>query len=545
MRWKSVLPAILVAAGLAGLTAMAVTRPVSELKPPSAEPVASDLTPAAQRVDQLLKAPLQAAGLEPAKPADELTVLRRLSLSLLGTVPSLEEIRRFEADTRPGKLAVWTNILLSDPRFADYFAERLARSMVGTEGGQFIIYRRDRFLAWLSGRLKDRTPYDQIVKSMISETGVPTDRAAVNFVVSSFANDEFDPNKLAGRTARAFLGQRIDCAQCHDHPFAHWKQSEFAGLAACYSQLALTPVGIVDRPPREGDKKMEEPSMMVDLTKEKPRVPFGPEWFPTEGAPRERLAAWITHPQNKRFERAIANRVWGLMFGRPYFHDRPVDDLPDPEDPDTRDKTAVLDVLGADFRAHNCDLRRLIQVIASTEAFRRDSRAPGIDSSRIEEAEQLWAVFPLTRLRPEQVIGAMLQSNSVKTINQNSHLFARATRFFRERDYVNEFGDPGDAELEQRAATITQMLLNMNGDFAREMSETGVFVTPGVVRQFSPSRDALLENAYLTCLTRRPTDAERGHFLPQLPENSRETDNAVIEDLYWTLFNTPEFSWGH
>jgi hypothetical protein len=285
--------------------------------------------------------------------------------------------------------------------------------------------------------------------------------------------------------------------------------------------------------------------MMVDLTKEKPRVPFGPEWFPEDGAPRERLAAWITHPQNKRFDRAIANRVWGLMFGRPYFQDRPVDDLPDPDDPDKRNKKNVLDLLGADFRAHNCDLRRLIQVIAATEAFRRDSRNANLNPGRIEEAEQLWAIFPLTRLRPEQVIGAMLQSNSVKTINQNSHLFARAIRFFRERDYVNEFGDPGDAELEQRAATITQMLLNMNGDFAREMSETGVFVTPGVIRQFSPSRDALLENAYLTCLTRRPTETERRHFLAQLPENSRETDDAVIEDLYWTLFNTPEFSWGH
>lgn len=545
MRWKSVLPAILVAVGLACLTAMAVSRPVSELVPPPAEPIAADVAPAARQVDQLLKGPMLSAGLESAPAADELTVLRRLSLALLGTIPSLEEIRRFEADTRSDRLSVWTNILLNDPRHADYFAERLARSMVGTEGGQFIIYRRDRFLAWLSDRIKQRTPYDEVVKAMIDETGVPTDRAAVNFVVSSFANDEFDPNKLAGRTSRAFLGQRIDCAQCHDHPFAHWKKDEFAGLAACYAELELTPVGIVDRPLDQRKKDKEPSMMMAELAAEKPRVPFGPDWFPSEGSPRERLAAWITHPQNKRFERAIANRVWGLMFGRPFLNDRPVDDLPDPDDPETRDRTAVLDVLGADFRAHGCDLRRLIQVITATEAFRRDSRSATIDSRQIEEAEQLWAVFPLTRLRPEQVIGAMLQSNSVKTIDQNSHLFARAVRFFRERDYVNEFGDPGDAELEQRAVTITQTLLNMNGDFAREMSETGIFVTPGVIRQFSPSRDALLENAYLTCLTRRPTEAERQHFLPQLPEKSRSTDNAVIEDLYWTLFNSPEFSWGH
>ncbi len=77
------------------------------------------------------------------------------------------------------------------------------------------------------------------------------------------------------------------------------------------------------------------------------------------------------------------------------------------------------------------------------------------------------------------------------------------------------------------------------------MSETGVFVTPGVIRSSRPRRDALLENAYLTCLTRRPSETERRHFLAQLPELWRETDDAVIEDLYWTLFNTPEFSWGH
>ncbi len=214
-----------------------------------------------------------------------------------------------------------------------------------------------------------------------------------------------------GPNRSGFLGQRIDCAQCHDHPFAHWKQTEFAGLAACYSQLALTPVGIVDRPPQPSDKKMEEPSMMVDLTKKAP-VPFGPEWFPEEGAP---LSGWPPGSPIHRtsgFDRAIPIGL-GADVRASNFHDRPVDDLPDPEDPDTREKTAVLDLLGTDFRAHNCDLRRLIQVIAATDAFRRDSsRNSHLKPARIEEAEQLWAIFPLTACGPEQVIGAMLQSNS-------------------------------------------------------------------------------------------------------------------------------------
>ena len=543
MRWKSVLPAILVVAGLAVLTSIAVTSPVQDLNPPEMrEPVADDLPPVVASVDESLLSQLSAAGLEPAAKTDDLTVLRRLSLALHGTIPSLEEIRRFEADTRPDRLAIWTNALLDDNRFADYFAERLARAYVGVEGGQFIVFRRDRFSEWLRQQLRERTPYDQMVRSMLSDDGVWTDRPSVNFVTAGFANDEFDANKLAGRTVRAFLGQRIDCAQCHDHPFAHWKQKEFEGLAACFGQLRNSLVGVVDSP--EQKFEIEDRETLEKRTVE-PSVPYAADNYPNEGTPRERLAEWVTHPSNTRFERAIANRVWGLLFGKPYLADRPVDDLPDPEDPEFQTQTKVLDVLGADFRKHGCDLRRLIQVITSTQAYRRSSLPPSQDAVVLEEAERLWGVFPLNRLRPEQVIGAMLQSNSVKTIDQNSHLFSRAFRFFKERDYVNEFGDPGEAELEQRTATIPQTLLNMNGEFAREMSQTGLFATPGTLRRFSPTNEALLDNAFLTCLTRRPTEAERKHFLSQFSERPKDADDAVLEDLFWTLYNCEEFTWNH
>src|SRR5690606_21970494 len=129
-----------------------------------------------------------------------------------------------------------------------------------------------------------------------------------------------------------------------------------------------------------------------------PAVPFHPEWAGAEGSRREQLARWVTHPENRRFERAIANRIWGLLFGRPFLSDRPVDDLPSPEREEYANATRVLDLLGEDFRAHNCDLRRLIQVIAATRAFRLDSRAD-VEEATIAPMEESWAIFPLTRLR--------------------------------------------------------------------------------------------------------------------------------------------------
>lgn len=648
MKLRTFLPPALVALLVAWVASHAARSPLSERPAALDHAVPGDLTAAVEQLDAKLVELWEADGIEPAPlVSDYLTILRRLSLALHGTIPSLEEIRRFEADTRPDRLGHWTGAMLEDPRFADYFAQRLSRAFVGVEEGQFVLFRRDRFNEWLSQQLQDHQSYDAIVRDMISGTGVWTGDPEVNFLTGAYANDQFDEDKLTGRVVRAFLGQRIDCAQCHDHPFTHWKQSEFEGLTAHFSELNVSLVGIEDKsghrgllPPRaaetvtdgpvaeelrgalgrqkigigdraavqtieddqcwvviagrdeedESDEGMDpedaapadvravlrrtdegiaifvpdrehviDDTRVGELRVASPAVPFGQEWVPDSGTRRERLAAWVTHPENRRFERAIANRVWGLMFGKPYHTYTAVDDLPDPEEEIA--SLQVLDILGADFRAHNCDLRRMVQVIAASRAFRLDSVHPvqialddaaGLaeDQQRevaqtVERIESRWAVFPLVRLRPEQVIGSMLQANHITTIDRNSHLFVRFQRFSRENDFVNAFGDPGEAELEDRVGTIPQALLRMNGQFARELTEAGPFSAPGRISGMSSNPQHCLETAYLVCLTRRPTAEETSFFLPQLQEQKGRQADGVMQDLFWTLFNSPEFNWNH
>ena len=291
----------------------------------STDSLPADIAEAVKAVDQFLEEGWQKAGVRPAPRADDLQILRRLTLSLCGTIPSLEEIREFESDAQPGRLDRWTVRLLADNRFADYFAERLARSFVGTEAGQPIIFRRDRFVDWLRQQLAQNTPYDALARRVISETGLWTDHPAANYITAAMADGQLDENKLAGRTVRAFLGQRIDCAQCHDHPFAEWKQGQFEGLAALFGQAHSSIVGVEDKPTLKfevEDRKTRKKRIV------EPAVPFHPEWMPATGTRRERLAAWVTHPENRRFERATANRIWGLLLGKPLHS--PVDDLPDP-----------------------------------------------------------------------------------------------------------------------------------------------------------------------------------------------------------------------
>ena len=178
----------------------------------------------------------------PGRAAPQLAVMRRLSLALCGTIPSLEEIRRFEARPASGRIDAWLGDLLRDRRCADYLAERFARAFVGTEDGPFLKFRRRRFVAWLSDAILENRPYDSVVRDLITDDGLWTDHPAVNFLAVTIdeKTERPSPDRLAARVSRAFLGIRLEYAQCHDHPFQPWKQADFHGLAAFFGRSTPT-----------------------------------------------------------------------------------------------------------------------------------------------------------------------------------------------------------------------------------------------------------------------------------------------------------------
>ena len=327
-------------------------------------------------------------------------------------------------------------------------------------------------------------------------------------------------------------------------------------MAAQFGQVQQGGLGVFDSPKKKYEvqdlaalEEVEEEPEDIPMREVDPAVPFGKDWIPAEGTTREKFAHWMTHPENRRFERAITNRIWGLMFGRPFI--TPVDDMPNPSD-DEADRD-VLDMLGQDFREHNYDLKRMIVTIASLKPFRlksvfepnNDSQADASYEEKISMLDESWGLFPMTRLRPEQIIGSMLQASSIQTIDQNSHLFTRFRRFTSERDFVNEYGDPGEQELVEQTGTIPQALLRMNSNMTRGAVESSFFSACGRISNMSTTSEDALEAAYFVCLTRKPTPDEREHFLGLLGEHTDNRRNAIVEDIFWTLFNSPEFSWNH
>jgi hypothetical protein len=492
----------------------------------------ADFLASVRRVDDSFRTQWDAERLQPAPAAADLAVARRLALALAGTVPSLEEIRQFEALPADQRIPWWVDHLLQDRRHADYFAERFARAWVGTEDGPFIFYRRHRLTVWLGEQLAANRPYDALVRDLITADGLWTDKPATNFVSVTVQPDnqnQPDPVRLAGRVTRAFLGLRLDCAQCHNHPFADWKQSDFQSLSAFFGQTKLGFTGIYNG---AGEYEAEEHKTKLKRVVD-PRVPFAPELLPAEGSRREQLAAWVTSPKNKFFARAAANRVWALLTGRPLVE--PVDNL------EADVSAPALPILGEDFAAHGFDLQRLIRVIACTRVYRLDS-AGGPEN--VEAADKVWAAFPLTRLRPEQVVGGVIQTASVTTVNSDSPLLVRLGRFGEQNDFVKRYGDSGEDEFDGRGGTIPQRLLLLNGKLVHERTKEDIFNAATRIAWMSPDAAHAVEAAYLTVLTRRPTSAEAAHFVGPIAEPGANRAEK-LEDLYWVLINSTEFSWNH
>ena len=534
----------------------AASRTTLPSAPVAAEPSGKAVRLLAARLDAILDARARAAGIEPAAAADDLAVLRRTWLAVAGTIPSLEEIRHFEADPRPDRIDRWQAAILADRRSAEHLAGVLSEVFAGSDGGPPFVFRRDRFKAWLADAIHAGRPFADIVREMVAGDGLWTSEPAVNFVTQAASGDRIDENALAGRVARAFLGVRLDCAQCHDHPFAPWTQTQFEGLAACFATVRLSPLGVRDSGPAVlriepalaatgmmpvADSAAAEGMPAVPATagtvarRVAPEVPFDAASFAGTGTPRTRLARWITADGNRRFERAVANRCWAITFGRPWHE--PIDDLPDPAP--VADDDDPLDVLGRGFLAGGTDVRETLAAICSTAAFRRASTHPALDDpTRAADVSRAWAAFPLSQLPPATMVTAMIQAGSVQSIDPDSHLLVRTVRFLRSVDFMREYGGGDLAE----PATIPQALVRMNGRLARELCEANGFSGPGRVAGLATSDTARLEALFLSCLTRRPDAAERQALLPAL---SAGEPARGVEDLYWSLFNSAEFCWNH
>jgi hypothetical protein len=365
-----------------------------------------------ETIDRLIAARWAEAKTQPAPPADDAEYLRRVSLDLTGKIPSASQVREFLDDPSPDKRAKLVERLLASPSYSAHMTH-LWRALLLPEATSDVRveYFATNFDPWLRKRFAENAGYDRIVREILTVSlgdntrdfnpvgrGTPTPYAF-------FAAKEGKPENLAASSARLFLGIRLECAQCHDHPFAHWKRDQFWGLAAFFGEVERVGEGDAFFQARElpgrrelavpgSDRVVQAAFLDGSQTEWRPKVPA-----------RTILAEWITSPENPYFARATANRLWALFFGTGIVD--PVDDLSANVQPSHPE---LLDELARQLTDHQFDLKFLIRAITASRAYGLSSAgyAPGQDDAH------LYARMAVRGLTPRQLYDSLVQASGIR-----------------------------------------------------------------------------------------------------------------------------------
>ncbi len=486
-------------------------------------------------IDRLVAEKWERLGLVPSPLADDATFLRRATLDLIGRLPTVEETRRYlsepPSDARRERLI---DRLLAAPEYADYWALRWA-DLLRVHREELGPRAAHAYHQWLRGVLERNVPYDVWVRQLLTAEGGSETNGAVNFF-RAFK----DPNDLTVAVSQVFLGVRLECAKCHHHPYEHWGQDDFYGMAAFFPRLQRKQAGGTEQRFFVADKG----DVTHPLTKAviAPRVLLGePLSIAAGDDPRERLAEWLASPANPFFARAGANRLWAHLMGRGLVE--PIDDMRE-TNPATNER--LLAELAREFTEHRFDLRHLLRTIATSRTYALSSTATGPNARDTRNYSRAYR----KRLPAEVLLDAVCDVTGEPESFTGMPPGTRAVQLWDNRlpsVFLETFGRPqrktvcscerlGDSTLSQvlhllNSPAIHDKLTAPSGRAARLAAS-----------DLSPAD--IVRELYLTALSRPPRPEELAAALAAFtaPEATRHT---ATEDVLWSVMNSAEFVLNH
>jgi Protein of unknown function (DUF1553)/Protein of unknown function (DUF1549)/Bacterial Ig-like domain (group 2) len=492
--------------------------------------------------DQLFKR-LQSLKVPPSPAANDAVFLRRVSLDLTGEQPSPDRIREFLKDADPDKRSKLVDSLIASRDFTRFWQIKLGDMLeITTARPDLGNVPAINYQTWLAKRLLSNAPWNEMVRELLTALGDANDKDTGGPV--AYALEGMDPKISAEKTAQRFLGLRIRCAQCHDHPFDSWTQDDYFGLAATFAKVQRSGGGAPGMMNYKILVKIEPEGKIEHLRTKKTaeaRLLTGqPITVKESEDPRVKLADWMTAPDNPYFAREMANWVWAQFFGK---------GIADPPDDLSRSNPPVhpelLDALAKHFVDHKYDLRDLIRTVAVSEAY-------ALASTTVPGNEQDNRLFSHQMPRPltaHQMADALAQATDVVNRFKDK---AAGTRAIEITDpatlspILETFGRcsriNGCASVANPALSLRQSLLVIGGNVIEEKisSPRGYLAN---LLELSPSPDEVVENLYLRAICRPPTSEEQAHWTAELSQAKSLREAA--EDLFWALLNSREFAFNH
>ena len=484
-------------------------------------------------VDRAVFDKLNRMRIAPSEPCTDGEFIRRVYLDTIGVLPTPEEVRDFLDDPSPDRRNAVVAALLERPEFNDFWALKFAdvlrsNARLIKSKGAYAFHR------WIKSQIERKTPLDEFVGTLLTADG------------STFANPPSNyyrisrtPDEAVETTAQLFLGVRIQCAKCHNHPFERWTQDDYYGFAAFFANVR-----------QKGGPQSDEEIIFAASGNEvrQPRTgavmppkPLGDPAFDQPDADRRALLAdWLTAEDNDFFARSLVNRIWYHVIGRGIVD--PVDDFRD-SNPASNDE--LLDALADDFVAHDYDLRHLVRTILNSRTYQLSAR-----SNELNVEDDLYFSHAVAKLLPAEVL-----LDAISTVTDVSTSFkglpdgSRATEIPDgqiDNPFLKTFGRPAReiaCECERESdSNLSQALQLIGGATVHDkLRDDGGRMHRLADSDLSPS--AIIERLYTVALARSPTPLERDAAIAHL--ESAENRRQAVEDLGWVLINSKEFLFRH
>ena len=509
-------------------------------------------TPRRNVIDDAVLGQLRRLNLKPSPRSSDSEFIRRVHLDVVGMLPTPEVTRAFLADPSETKRDAMIESLLAQPEFVDYWTYRLSDLFL-ISGRKLRPDALKSYYQWLRGEMETGTPWDQIVRQVVSARGDTMKNGATNFY-----SVHQDPETMAENVSQAFMSLSINCAKCHNHPLEKWTNDQYYSFANLFARVRAKGWG--------GDARSGNGARTLFIAnrgdliqprtgKPQPPAPLDGQAIESDSPEdrREALAEWLTAPENPYFTRSIANRVWANFFGRGIVE--PVDDLrvsnPASNEP-------LLEAISAHLVENRYDLKALMRLILQSETYQRTS-APLPENMGDQKyysryyprrlmAEVLQdAITSVTRISPKYdkitlADGSTQGTNFYRDGTRALQLFdSSVTSYFLKTFGRNEREITCECERSNKPSMV-QVLHLSNGDTLNSNLRSEQSCVNVMIPQ---SDEEIIEETYLLCLSRPPSDGERKRLIAMFDSTPEKERRAAIEDLFWALMTSREFLFQH
>ncbi len=522
---------------------------VSSISIPLGAPV-DRLPPTKNFIDQHVFANLKQIGVPPSPVCDDATFLRRVSLDIAGRLPTTEETQSFLASKEPNKRDLAIESLLNSPDYADYFANKWTALLKNKRDDTADITANFAFHAWMRDSLLANKRYDELVRQILGATGTIVANPAV-----AWYKRVKEPTQQLEDVAQLFLGVRMQCAQCHHHPFERWSQQDYYSLSAFFSQVGRKPTAIAD------EDLIYHKRGIAQTENKKTRLPVKPAGLgqptldiPPDEDPRLKLADWMSEKSNPFFAKSLVNRYWKHFFKRGLIE--PEDDIRD-TNPATNPE--LLDALAKHFIESGFDLKAVVRAITQSQTYQLSAfpnEHNAIDSQNFSH------YYP-KRMQAEVLLDAIDQVTGAKSDFADLPAGTRAislpdNSYNRASPFLKVFGRPEGAsvcECERvQSSSLAQSLHLMNASDVKAKLTASNGRAEQLAKSDKPDPQRIRE-IYLAAFSREPAPEEvriAENYLNQprtdaqgKPLDSLRAKRQGYEDLLWAIINTKEFLYNH